>query len=213
MGHPARRADGVVVVALALGCAAVVPSLGLRPAEVPPGAHALHAFASARLDASLPALITTLSGQGRDGYRALRLNESQMDGWMTAAAIARGRAAFVGMIPGLNDRRWFAWRRWHGSALVGWCARGVRVLDANGPEGFERRTLLVERVLVVGARGDHRWAAWLEGLLLSQAGWRFAPWVPHAQSVEGPRRAHPDLDLWDCDLARPAAISARRPGG
>lgn len=171
-------------------------------------------FATARLDAELPAVIAALSTRGRDGYRSLRLGDAQMDGWMTGPAIARRRATFVGMVPGLNDRRWFSWRRWTGSALEGWCARGVRVLVPGGPEGMTAPTLAVDRVLVVGARDGLRWAAWLEGLVLAQGGWRFAPWVPHAQSIEAPRRGHPDVDLWDCDLARrPLTTSAPPPGG
>jgi hypothetical protein len=211
---PARRADAIVVasLALALGCAAAVPSVGLRPMDLP-AAVAPRDLVSSRLDAGLPALLRALSERGREGYRALRLNGAQMDGWLSPDAITRGRNTFVGMVPGSADHRWFAWRRWRGSALLGWCARGVRVDEANGPEGFVRRTLLVERLLVVGGRGDQRWAAWLEGLMLSRDGWRFAPWVPHAQSVEAPRRSHPDIELWDCDVARSPATSARPPGG
>ncbi len=180
--------------------------------DLPP-AIAPSAFARARLDEGLPRVVRALSEAGRDGYRSLRLTDAQMEGWMSAEAITRGRATFVGMVPGPRDRRWFAWDRWRGSSVIGWCARGVRVVEAGGGEGFLRRTLLVERVLVVGARGEHRWAAWLEGLVLASDGWRFAPWAPHAQSVEAPRRAHADVELWDCDLASPPTTSARRPGG
>ena len=186
--------------------------MGLRPMAVPPTGRP-EAFIASALDRGLPTVIRLLSERGREGYRALRLGEAQMDGWLDEAAITRGRTTFVGMVPGLNDRRWFAWRRWRGSTLLGWCARGVRLPEANGPEGFLRRTVLVERVLVVGGRAEHRWAAWLEGLVLSREGWRFAPWIPHAQAVEAPRRSHPDVDLWDCDLARPPATSALPPGG
>lgn len=209
----APLADRAVLlsVALCVGCAAA-PSLGLRPMEVPPPAQQ-GAFVGALLDQRLPAVMRALSERGREGYRVLRLREAQMDGWLSPDAIARGRLTFVGMVPGMNDRRWFSWRRWRGSVLRGWCARGVRVMEANGPEGFLRRTLMVERVLVVGGRAEHRWGAWLEGLILSRGGWRFAPWVPHAQGVEAPRRSHPDVDLWDCDLARPPATSAPPPGG
>lgn len=178
-----------------------------------PGPAGVNAFAAAQLDRGLPTVIRALADAGREGYRALRLGEAQMDGWLGAAARTRSRVTFVGMVPGRGDRRWFAWHRWRGSALRGWCARGVRVLEPDGPEGFLRRTLVADRVLVVGGRGEHRWAAWLEGLVLARDGWRLAPWVPHAQAVEGPRRSHPDVDLWDCDLARPPATSARRPGG
>lgn len=198
------------MLALALGCAAA-PSMGLRPMAIP-ATELTEAFVSTALDGGLPTVIRVLTEGGRDGYRALRLGEAQMDGWLNEAAITRGRATFLGMVPGINDRRWFAWRRWRGSVLQGWCARGVRVQEANGPEGFLRRTVLVERVLVVGGGAEHRWAAWLEGVVLSQEGWRFAPWIPHAQSVEAPRRSHSDIDLWDCDLARAPTISALPPG-
>lgn len=204
---------GALTIALSLGCAsAVAPSLGLRPMAVPP-APSPEAFATSRLNDGLPAVLRALSERGREGYRSLRLGDAQMDGWLTSDAIARGRSTFVGMVPGLHDRRWFGWHRWRGSTVIGWCARGVRVAEAGGREGFVQRTLTVERVLVVGARGEHRWAAWLEGLMLAADGWRFAPWVPHAQSVEAPRRSHADLELWDCDLARPPATSAPPPGG
>ncbi len=179
----------------------------------PPRAIAPSVFARGRLDEGLPQVVRALSEAGRDGYRALRLSDAQMEGWMSAEAVARGRATFVGMVPGPRDRRWFAWNRWRGSAVIGWCARGVRVVEAGDGEGFVRRTLVVERVLVVGARGDQRWAAWLEGLVLASDGWRFAPWAPHAQSVEAPRRSHADVELWDCDLERSPATSAPPPGG
>ena len=210
----APRAERALAAALALslGCAAAPPSLGLRPMAVP-SAERGPSFARAQLERGLPVVMRALSERGRDGYRGLRLGEGQMEGWLSPAAVARGRTTFVGMLPGPGDRRWFAWRRWRGSALLGWCARGVRSHEADGPEGFLHRTLVVERVLVVGGRDEHRWAAWLEGLVLTRDSWRFAPWVPHAQSVEAPRRSHPDADLWDCDLARPPVTSARRPGG
>lgn len=210
----ARRADATVVVALAwvVGCAAAAPSVGLRPMEVPPLAQPV-TFATARLDEGLPSLMRALSEHGREGYRALRLSEAQTQGWLSAEAVTRGRNTFVGMVPGLNDRRWFAWRRWRGSVLLGWCGRGVRVREAQGPEGFLRSTIVVDRVLVVAGLGDHRWGAWLEGLVLARDGWRFAPWIPHAQAVEAPRRSHPDVDLWDCDVARRPTTSARPPGG
>jgi hypothetical protein len=209
-----RRAEAALAasLALALGCATAAPSTGLRPMDLPAAAGARSVLA-ARVDAGLPALMRALSERGREGYRALRLTDAQVDGWLRPDAISRARNTFVGMVPGANDRRWFAWRRWHGSALLGWCARGARVAEADGPEGFMRRTLVVDRLLVVGGRGEHRWAAWLEGLVLARDGWRFAPWVPHAQSVEAPRRSHPDVDLWDCDAARAPATSAPRPGG
>jgi hypothetical protein len=203
---PARHAEAAAVVALALGCAAP-PSLGLRPMAVPARARD-EAFAAAQLDQGLPTLMRALSERGRDGYRALRLREAQLDGWLSPEAIARVRSMLPGMVPGPGDGRWFAWRRWRGSALVGWCARGVRVLEPGGAEGSLQRTLAVERALVVGDSAGHRWAAWLEGLVLSRDGWRFAPWVAHARSVEAPRRSHPDVDLWDCDLARAPPTSA-----
>lgn len=203
----------LLFAALAVGCAAAAgPSTGLRPID-PPAAVRAEALATTWLDRGLPAVVDALSERGREGYRALRLSDAQVDDWMSAAAIARGRSTFVGMVPGQHDRRWFAWRRWRGSAVLGWCARGARVAEVNGPDGFLRRTLVVDRVLVVGGREGHRWGAWLEGLVLARDGWRFAPWVPHAQSVEGPRRSHPDVDLWDCDLARRPATSAPPPGG
>ena len=210
----ARRADAIVwaSLALAVGCAAAPPSMGLRPMALPAATPA-GPFVARALDEGLGPVIQLLSEGGREGYRSLRLGEAQMEGWLGAAALARGRTTFGGMVPGPGDRRWFAWRRWRGSALSGWCARGVRVLEPGGPEGFVRRTVVVERVLVIGARGGQRWAAWLEGVVLSRVGLRIAPWVPHAQAVEAPRRSHPDVELWDCDLARPPATSARPPGG
>ena len=125
----------------------------------------------------------------------------------------RQRNTLVGIVPSANDRRWTAWRRWGGSTVAGWCARGVRVAERDGAEGFTTRTVVIDRLLVVGVRDGATWAAWTEGLVLEQGGWRLAPWVPHAASVEAPRRAHPDVDLWDCDLARRPATSAPPPGG
>ena len=210
---PTRRAElaRLGCWALAVGCGAGTPT-GARPRSVPAQVGE-GAFASARLDEGLPVIVRALSERGRDGYRALRLGDRGLEGWLVEAAIARGRSTFVGVVPGPGDRRWFAWHRWRGSAVRGWCARGVRVVEPDGPEGFRQRTLWVERVLVVGTQGEHRWAAWLEGLVLASDGWRFAPWVPHAQAVEAPRRSHPDVELWDCDLARPVATSAQPPGG
>ncbi len=205
-----RRSE--IVLALTCGCATTPAVPVAHPRAVPPGVAPM-AFVSAALERDLPAFVDTLSTQGRDGYRRLRLGSEQMEGWLGPDALTRQRNTLVGIVPSANDRRWTAWRRWGGSTVAGWCARGVRVAERDGAEGFTTRTVVIDRLLVVGVRDGATWAAWTEGLVLEQGGWRLAPWVPHAASVEAPRRAHPDVDLWDCDLARRPATSAPPPGG
>lgn len=200
------------VAAIALGCASAPPVVRSHPAMVP-AAVAPMEFAASAIDRGIPTLMQRIGEGGREGYRQLRLTHAEMEGWVAPDALARHRTILAGLFPSPADRRWFAWQRWQGSSLTGWCARGVRVASRGGTDGFVEPTLVVDRLLVLGSRDGATWAAWLEGLVLTSTGWRFAPWVPHAQSLEAPRRGHPDVHLWDCDLARQPATSTRPPGG
>jgi hypothetical protein len=161
-------------------------------------------WAEARIAEGAPTLLRALSEGGVDGFRALRLRHDEVVELFNDTGRARIEQSVPGLTPSPRERRWQVFAQHRGDALVGWCARGVRIAQPNGPEGFRERVLLVERLLIVGAEPDGRWAAWVEALVLTGAGWRMVPWVPYADAVEAPRRDHSDLVLWDCDLAQRA---------
>ena len=95
--------------------------------------------------------------------------------------------------------------------MVGWCARGARVQEPGGEEGFAQRLLTVDRLLVVSEGRDGLTAFWVEGLALDDDGWRWLPWVPWSEAVETPRGAHADIGLWVCDLDAPVASRSGSP--
>ena len=66
------------------------------------------------------------------------------------------------------------------------------------------RTLYVERLLLVGSEAGGRWALWVEGLVLTGAGWRMLPWVPYEDAVEAPRRCRSSR----AESSRPASATS-----
>ena len=194
-----------VVAALAAGAltAACASVQGPRVATVAVPDEALRSgWAEARVAEGAPAVLRALVERGAAGLRGLRLRASEVDGVFTEAGRRRIAQSVPGLTPSPRELRWQMLAVHRGQALVGWCARGVRVAEAGGAEGFQARTLYVERLLLVGSEAGGRWALWVEGLVLTGAGWRMLPWVPYEDAVEAPRRDHSDLALWDCDLAR-----------
>lgn len=186
------------VTVLTLGCAH-----GRRAALSPvgPGEGRLSRPAlTLVIDRGVERLFETLVTRGRGGAHALRLRGDELSGWFSPEIVSRLERAGVGM--GTHSRRWRAWTRWRGSVLVGWCARGVRVVEASGPEGFRVRTVTIERLLLVGRATERTWGVWIEGLMLTREGWRILPWVSLERAVETPRWGHTDVALWDCDLSR-----------
>ncbi len=187
-------------------CAALVAcasTQGTRVATIEVPDEAMRSgWAEARLTEGTPAVLRTLVEGGAAGLRGLRLRASELDAVFTEAGRRRVEQSVAGITPSPREVRWQMLAVHRGDPLVGWCARGVRVAEAGGAEGFQRRTLYVERLLLVGGEAGGRWALWVEGLVLTGAGWRMLPWVPYEDAVEAPRRDHSDLALWDCDLAR-----------
>ncbi len=164
-------------------------------------------------------LFRTLSERGPSALIDLRLHGDELTEYYTASGRERLLRVFPGLTPRSSERRWIALRAFAGDPIVGWCARGVSVAEANGPEGFRERVLTVDRLLVVGREGDGLWATWLEGLVYTATGWRFVPTVSYGEEVQTARREHADIDLWDCDLGvRPPGVvpnvrSTPRPAG
>jgi hypothetical protein len=193
------------ITALALfvaGCnSAIAP--GLRPVEPHgTGGRVDATWAAEQLRDAAISLHHTLVEQGANGHLALRLRPEETQQLFTQNSRERAGGVQLGAASSDGEPRWTHLRTLGPSPLVGFCARGVRIAEPNGPEGLSVRALFVERLLVVGAERDGLWGMWLEGLLLTEGGWRMAPGVPFAQQVEDPRREHADVQLWDCDVGQ-----------
>jgi hypothetical protein len=151
---------------------------------------------------------------------ALRIHPEQIDSLYDSNAAERLRRFNVGVAPSDAEPRWIHFRSFERSALVGYCARGVRITERMGPDGLRDRALVVDRFLLVGSTLSAYWGAWVEGLVLTDTGWRLLPSVAFSRQVEDPRVNHADVQLWDCDLGqrpireRPLSSSSdSQPGG
>lgn len=196
-----RAAALVLACVGSAACAATTTAARVPTIDVPDDA-ARSGWAEARIAEGAPALLDRLAREGAAGMRGLRLRHAEVEGMFTEAGRRRVAGSVAGITPSPREPRWQMLAAHRGQRLVGWCARGVRVAEGGGAEGFAARTLYVERLLLVGEEPGGRWALWVEGLVLTGAGWRMLPWVPYEDAVEAPRREHSDLALWDCDLAR-----------
>lgn len=139
----------------------------------------------------------------RDGAEALlrlRLSPEDVRGLYTENAQQRINRMSPGISPSPGERRWEMFRVLSRAPVVGFCARGARSVEPNGPEGLRMRAFMVDRLLIVGGESDGLWGAWIEGVVLTDEGWRLLPTVPFDRQVETPRRDHTDVQLWDCDL-------------
>jgi hypothetical protein len=186
---------------LSLGACASAPAAVFPTVHVPDDA-ARSGWAEARIHEGVPQVFRALAEGGSGAMRAMRLRPAEVAELFTDAGRQRIERSVPGLTPSPRERRWQVLSLHRADAVVGWCARGVHVAESGGAEGFRARTLYVERLLIVGAEGDGRWGAWIEGLVLTGNGWRMLPWVPYEDAVEAPRSEHTDLALWDCDLAR-----------
>lgn len=195
-----RLTDVALVASLCAACATTARALP-PPVEVPDDA-VRSGWAEARIAEGVPEVFRALSERGSAGMRALRLRPAEVADVFTDTGRQRIERSVAGLTPSPHERRWQLLALRRSNPVVGWCARGVRVAEPGGVEGFRARTLFVERVLIVGSDPSGRWAAWVEGLVLTGVGWRMLPWVTFEDAVEAPRREHTDLGLWDCDLAR-----------
>ncbi len=194
-----RGASGGALGALVLvGCAGGGDVVRRPVLAVPEGA-AGRAWAVAQLGAGARRLVALLP-QGADAaVRSLRMEPGQRVALLDPSGLERAARGTLGGAPREGSPRWVQLRRMQGSSLAGWCARGVRVVEP-GSEGFARRALVVDRLLIVGREAQGLWGVWLEGLVLTSDGWRVLPWIAWSQAVEVPRRDHGDVALWDCDL-------------
>jgi hypothetical protein len=207
MSASVRRRPELSALALALGCATGGAPRGVRLAQIPPDAVA-SGWASRQADVATQQLFLSLT---REGIPALRRGRVTLDGevdLLSEAGRERAGRSMPGLRPRATERRWTVLRRLADHHLVGWCARGVQVIEGGGPEGFVQRVLTVDRLLVVTDGADGRWGFWLEGLVLDGGAWRWLPWVSWADAVEAPRGAHTDIAMWTCEMERrPAAVS------
>ena len=141
----------------------------------------------------------------RDGAEALlrlRLNAAEVGQLFVEDARRRMGRMPQGLGPTPGEGRWQMYRALGRGPTLGFCARGVRVADEHGADGVRGRALWVDRLLIVGGDGEGIWAAWIEGLILTDSGWRLVPVVPYERQVAAPRRDHTDVQLWDCDFAQ-----------
>lgn len=182
-------------------CNNAVIAPGLRPVE-PVGRDDRPdaTWATERLRAAAVQLRERLTAGGPEAQLALRLRHDEVAQLYTEDAATRMRNAQVGVLS--RDARWVHLRSFAETPLVGFCARGARIAQRNGPDGVRVPALVVDRLLIVGAERDGLWALWIEGLLLTEDGWRLSAAVPYSSQVEDPRRDHADAQLWDCDLGQ-----------
>lgn len=190
----------------AFGCGAALQVAPIAAVAVPEGvAH--RPWVSAQLQASSPVVLRAMLAGPRATQRALGLSEGLRLGLFDAAGLTRAAQGLASGGPSEGDLRWVRFRALRGSASAGWCARGVRVVEA-GAEGFAHRAVVIDRLLLVGRESGPTaglWASWLEGLVVTAEGVKVLPWISWRDAVEAPRRDHVDISLWDCDLAaRPA---------
>jgi hypothetical protein len=194
----------VILQTIALcSCASTGMTPGLRPvAPAGSGDRPDATWATEQLRVAAVQLREQLSRGGSEAHLALRLRPEEVTQLYSPEAASRVRNAQVGVVTGDNEARWVHLRSLRDTPLVGFCARGARIAQQNGPDGIRVAALLVDRLLIVGAERDGLWAAWVEGLLLTEGGWRLSAAVPFATQVEDPRREHADAQLWDCDLGQ-----------
>lgn len=196
---PRPRPEFVALVCGACAVAAATPLRRLRPL---PGDPMRDGWAQARVEAATVALVGALTEDGWGTLQRRRIRDAEVETFLDARGLARARGSVVGLRPRTTERRWGALRRLRGAPVAGWCARGVRVQDVGGVEGFAQSVLTIERILVVLDGTEGRTGFWLEGLVLDDDGWRWLPWVPWSDAVETPRADHTDIGLWACDLER-----------
>jgi hypothetical protein len=163
--------------------------------EPGPGA----AWIDAQIGEASRRVFATLAEGGARALFGMRLQVEQCDRLLTTTGRTRATMSPTGNAPRAHEPRWATMRAFAGTSVVGWCARGVRVAEPDGPEGFAERALMVDRLLVVGREEGGTWGMWVEGLVLTRDGWRILPWVTWGDAVERPRRDHTDVALWDCD--------------
>lgn len=143
-----------------------------------------------------------LAQEGSDGFLAVRVGADQIEGLFTQSGAERLQMVNVGVAPSEAEPRWVHFRSMRSSPLVGFCARGVRIAEANGPDGLRERALIADRLLLVGSGESAFWGAWVQGLILTEQGWKLLPSVAYSRQVEDPRVNHADVQLWDCDLGQ-----------
>ena len=140
---------------------------------------------------------------GREALLRLRLHRDEVRALFNDDGIRRISGVQTSLLPASGEQRWLMFRQF--AELYPWrgfCARGARLAEPNGPEGLKHRAFVVDRLLIVGAEPTGLWAAWIEGLSANDRRRRLLPNTPFDRQVETPRRDHADVQLWDCDLAR-----------
>lgn len=208
--RPLRRRPELLAVCAALSCASQSGAPGRRLAPLPVGEVA-SPWVHRRVDAATEDLFRALSQDGLDALRRrrIRLDDAAV---LNDAGRRRAERSIAGLRPREGERRWSVMRRLAGDRVVGWCARGISLHEADDALGLAQRALTVDRLLVVvdGARG--RWGLWVEGVVLDGATWRWLPWVPWSDALETPRSAHTDIEMWSCELERRPPPRASPPG-
>jgi hypothetical protein len=187
--------------ALAAECGAASGGRSSTPVAAPPVTLDPATVREQVRDAAV-LLNATFAHQGAEGLLALRLRQEEVGALFTENAAQRIARLPRGLYPSAGEQRWRMFATLSATPLVGFCARGVRVVEANGAEGFAQRALVVDRLLLVGSEPGGLWGAWVENLVLTPEGWRLAPLTPYERQVETPRRDHADVQLWDCDLGQ-----------
>jgi hypothetical protein len=159
-------------------------------------------WAHAQLRRAAIQLHGVFAREGAEGLLRLRLRAGEVPAVFTENGAERVARLPAGLSPSPGEQRWHMFAVFARSPLVGFCARGARIVEPNGSEGFRAPAFVVDRLLIVGSERDGFWGAWVEGLVLTAEGWRLLPTVPFERQVETPRRDHTDVQLWDCDIGQ-----------
>ncbi len=199
-----RRLFALIAASCAIGGCAAGTGSSLRPsAPVESGAERGTldpAWAERALTGAALALHRTFTRDGSEGLLALRLRANDVHAMFTSEGRERIDRLPVGLTPAPGETRWQRFRAFANAPLLGFCARGARVAEPNGPDGLRTRGIVVDRLLIVGAEPGGYWGAWIEGVVLTNEGWRLLPTIPFERQVETPRRDHSDVELWACDI-------------
>ena len=208
-GHVAFAFVGAVMMSCAGATSSMRPTL---PDGVAENGRLTGPMAEALLRSATTDLNRAFTSEGAEGLLRLRLRPADARAMFTDDALHRIERLPVGLSPAPGEQRWRMFRVFANAPVVGFCARGARVVDPNGPDGLRARAVVVDRLLIIGGEDGGNWGAWVEGVVLTNEGWRLMPTVPFERQVETPRRDHTDVQLWDCDLGqRPERSSSSVP--
>lgn len=149
-----------------------------------------------------------LASLGRSAFAALAAGDPQallapeafLDAALTEASARRLRMLRQRPLAASPEQ----FRPFEETRYVGMCAEGSEPARQGGALGLRAPAWTLQRVLIVGERGDgRRLAAWVEADF-AYGPERFVALV--LRRVEAPRWEHSDLEIGSCDLRVPPSL-------